>query len=69
MAATHLNVTKRQDLKAGERLFTDFPGPTFPIYDEKSLEVSFEAELFVGVAARAITSLAKPCAAKSQSTG
>ena len=45
----HLNVTLRQDHKAGEKLFIDFPGLTIPIYDEHTLEVSFHAELFVSV--------------------
>jgi transposase len=44
-----LNVTMRQDHKAGEKLFIDFPGLTIPIYDAATLEVSFEAELFVSV--------------------
>ncbi len=45
----HLNVTMRQDHKAGEKLFIDFPGLTIPIYDERTWEVAFEAELFVTV--------------------
>jgi transposase len=39
----------RQDHKAGEKLFIDFPGLTIPIYDEATLEVSFHPELFVSV--------------------
>ena len=42
-----LDVTMRQDHKAGEKMFVDFPGLTVPIYDERSLTVSFHAELFV----------------------
>jgi transposase len=42
-----LDVTMRQDHKAGEKLFVDFPGLTIPIYDERDLTVSFKAELFV----------------------
>ena len=45
----HLSVTMRHDHKAGEKLFIDFPGLTIPIYDERTLEVSFHAELFVSV--------------------
>ena len=45
----HRDVTMRQDHKAGEKLFVDFPGLTIPIYDEATLELSFEAELFVAV--------------------
>jgi len=35
--------------KAGEKLFIDFPGRRIPIYDERSGEVAFAAELFVAV--------------------
>jgi transposase len=45
----HLDVVMRQDHKAGEKLFVDFPGMTIPIYDEGDLSVSFHAELFVAV--------------------
>lgn len=44
-----LDVVMRQDHKAGEKLFVDFPGLTIPIYDEVSLAVKFRAELFVAV--------------------
>ncbi len=44
-----LDVTMRQDHKAGEKMFVDFPGLTIPIYDERDLTVSFQAELFVAV--------------------
>jgi len=37
----------RQHHKAGEKLFVDFAGRRIPIYDERSRQVSFEAELFV----------------------
>lgn len=43
----HLDVVMRQEHKAGEKLFVDFPGSRIPIYDEKTGDVSFEAELFV----------------------
>jgi len=46
---SHLDVVMRQDHNAGEKLFVDFPGLTIPIYDEKTLAVSFRAELFVAV--------------------
>ena len=42
-----LDVTMRQDHKAGEKMFVDFPGLTIPIYDARDLTVSFRAELFV----------------------
>lgn len=44
-----LDVTMRQDHKAGEKMFVDFPGLRIPIYDECELTVSFMAELFVAV--------------------
>jgi transposase len=43
------DVVMRQDHKAGEKLFVDFPGLTIPIYDEATLELNFKAELFVAV--------------------
>ena len=43
----HQSVVMRQDHKAAEKLFVDYPGMTIPIYDERDLTVSFEAELFV----------------------
>lgn len=45
----HRDVVMRQDHRAGEKLFVDYPGLTIPIYDEATLEVSFRAELFVAV--------------------
>jgi len=42
-----LDVVMRQDHKAGERLFVDFPGETLPIYDPKTSQVAMRAELFV----------------------
>ena len=42
-----LDVVMRQDHKAGERLFVDFPGETLPIYDPKTAQVAIRAELFV----------------------
>jgi transposase len=44
-----LDVTMRQDHKAAEKMFVDFPGLTIPIYDERDLTVAFRAELFVAV--------------------
>jgi transposase len=45
----HLDVVMRQAHKAGEKLFVDFPGAQIPIYDRRSGEVAFSAELFVAV--------------------
>ncbi len=44
-----IDLPMRQEHPAGERLFVDFPGQLLPIYDRRSGEVSFEAELFVAV--------------------
>lgn len=44
-----LDVVMRQEHKAGEKLFVDFPGMTIPIYDEATGEVHLHAELFVAV--------------------
>jgi transposase len=43
------DVVMRLDHKAAEKLFVDFPGLTIPIYDEVTLALDFEAELFVAV--------------------
>lgn len=43
-----LDVTLRQDHKAGEKLFVDFAGQTVPIVDRLTGEV-FEAQIFVAV--------------------
>ena len=45
----HVDVVMRQEHKAGEKLFVDFPGDSIPIYDPDTGEVAFEAELFVAV--------------------
>ena len=45
----HQSVVMRQDHKAGEKMFVDFPGMRIPIYDAVTLELDFEAELFVSV--------------------
>ncbi len=42
-----VDVVMRQHHKAGEKLFVDFAGRGIPIYDERSGQVSFFAELFV----------------------
>ena len=42
-----VDLVMRQEHKAGEKLFVDFPGARIPIYDEASGEMVFEAELFV----------------------
>jgi transposase len=45
----HLDLPMRQEHRAGEKLFVDFPGALLPIYDHRSGAVVFEAELFVAV--------------------
>ncbi|MDA8355560.1 MAG: IS21 family transposase [Actinomycetota bacterium] len=42
-----VDLPMRQEHKAGEKLFVDFPGETLPVYDEKTGEVAMAAELFV----------------------
>ena len=44
-----VDLVMRQEHKAGEKLFVDFPGRRIPIYDESTGEVLFQAELFVAV--------------------
>ena len=44
-----VDVVMRQEHKAGEKLFVDFPGDKLPIYDAKSGILDFEAEVFVAV--------------------
>jgi transposase len=45
----HLDLPMRQEHRAGEKLFVDFPGARLAIYDRRSGAVAFEAELFVAV--------------------
>jgi hypothetical protein len=45
----HLDLVMRQDHRAGEKCFVDFPGQRLAIYDRRSGEVAFGAELFVAV--------------------
>lgn len=45
----HLDLPMRQEHRAGEKLFVDFPGARLPIHDRRSGEVRFDAELFVAV--------------------
>jgi transposase len=44
-----IDLSMRQEHRAGERLFVDFPGQRLAICDCRSGEVAFEAELFVAV--------------------
>jgi len=46
-----VDLVMRQEHKAGEKLFVDFPGARIPIYDDRAGEVLFEAELFVAALA------------------
>lgn len=39
----------RQEHRAGEKCFVDFPGQRLPIYDRRTGEIAFRAELFVAV--------------------
>lgn len=44
-----LDRVMRQEHRAGEKLFVDFPGQRLPIYDRATNALAFEAELFVAV--------------------
>jgi transposase len=44
--ASSVEISMRQDHKAGEKLFTDFAGQTIPIVDRETGEVA-QAEVFV----------------------
>ena len=44
-----LDLVMRQEHRAGEKCFVDFPGQRLPIYDRRTGSVAFEAELFVAV--------------------
>ena len=44
-----IDLVMRQEHRAGEKLFVDFPGQTLPIYDRRSGGISLQAELFVAV--------------------
>jgi transposase len=44
-----LDLVMRQDHRAGEKCFVDFPGQRLPIYDRRTGEKAFSAELFVAV--------------------
>ena len=45
----HLDAVMRQEHKAGERLFVDFPADTVPVYDAKTGQLAMHAEVFVAV--------------------
>jgi transposase len=44
-----VDVVMRHEHKAGEKCFVDWAGQTIPIFDPRSGEVSFEAQIFVAV--------------------
>ena len=44
-----VDVVMRQEHRAGEKLFVDFPGQTIPIYDRRTRRGGLQAELFVAV--------------------
>lgn len=45
----HIDLVMRQEHRAGEKLFVDFPGQRLAIHDRRSGEVAMQAELFVAV--------------------
>jgi hypothetical protein len=65
----HQSVVMRQDHKAAEKLFVDYPGMTIPIYDERTLEVSYRAELFVAVLGPPATPSPRRLAVSNYRTG
>jgi transposase len=44
-----IDVSMRQAHAPGEKLFVDFPGDTFPVYDPATGQIALKAELFVAV--------------------
>jgi transposase len=44
-----LDLVMRQEHRAGEKCFVDFPGQRLPIYDRRTNAPAFDAELFVAV--------------------
>ena len=44
----HVDVVMRQEHRAGEKLFVDFPGQTIPIYDRRTGEVVIESRAVRG---------------------
>jgi transposase len=44
-----LDLVMRQEHRAGEKLFVDFPGQRLPMYDRRTGDVVIKAELFVAV--------------------
>jgi len=64
-----VDVVMRQEHRAGEKLFVDFPGQTIPIYDRKTGEVTLQAELSSPSPGRRTTSTPRPSPPRSSCTG
>ena len=47
--AKTVDLVMRQEHRAGEKLFVDYPGDKLPIYDRRTGAVAYQAELFVAV--------------------
>src|SRR5439155_12551759 len=45
----NVDLVMRQEHRAGDKLFVDFPGERLPIYDRRLGQVAVYAELFVAV--------------------
>ena len=50
-----LDITLRQEHRAGEKLFIDYAGQTVPILDPQTGKVDFEAQIFIATLGPAIT--------------
>lgn len=59
-----LSLVMRQDHKAGEKLFVDFAGPTLPITNPETGEVS-QAQLFVAVLGASNYTYAEACSSQT----
>jgi len=62
-----LDVCLRQHHRAGEKLFIDYSGQRVPIYDSKSGNVSFEAEIFIATLGASNYTFAEASASQSLS--
>ena len=65
--AASLKRSMRQTHLAGEKLFTDYAGHTFPIWDENTGQIAFAAQIFVAVLGA--SSYTYACATARQTMG
>ena len=64
-----IDVVMRQEHKAGEKLFVDFPGQKIPIYDARTGQVALQAELFVAAMGASTSCTPKRWCPRSSCTG